>query len=418
MGGSSIGRTLQRMNTAADEALDPEAQYSNLKKHRDATEKLADLQNELAVAEQRRSQMFGQHGLKTEYKRDPAAMMEANQRIAKLQREINDQSQDISHMDEGGASRGAVDLKSMAATAGKDLGAFAQEFKDNPIQALLDFTRGVGNLPTQQREAALSKAGITNVRDLKTLSLLSDQPDSVQRMIDIANNPGDALNTVSNVALGTTASKQTDAANLARNAIVNNGGEQARQGLDALLDSALKLGKAMDDDSGKFGLFGNAMGGVVDILGPVLGYEVTKGVASKVLGGGGKNAATKVVETAASDSPALGAEILAGASTSLSAIGAVVAPVMAAALSGAAVKLGLDNPALVDYVAQGDSPYTDQNKTPTSINVQVNNQSMSLQDVLDAVTGQIRQAWDHAQSSQPVTGAIGGLPDLSGQGPR
>jgi hypothetical protein len=237
MGGASIGRMLLRMDTSADAVLDPETKYSKVKQSRDAQERLDDLQTSLAEAEQKRSEMFGQHGLLTRYKRSPSEVTAADNRIAKLNREIADQQEDHAHLDDPNRSRprGQMNVAEMAKTAGMDSTAYAELFKENPMDALLAFTRGLHELPEAKRGAAETMAGITNVRDQKTINALSDRPDVAARYIALAqgqiDNPVDLV-TRSDRRLGTTLSKEENFVNMLRN---GEGllGETELAGLDA-----------------------------------------------------------------------------------------------------------------------------------------------------------------------------------------
>jgi hypothetical protein len=196
-GGASIGRMLLRMDTSADKVLDPEARYADEQKKRGAQERLDDLQTSLKEAEARHREMYGQHGLKTAYKRNPEAVMAADDQIAKLKRDIEDQKLNIAHENDPNRSqpKGQMNVAEMAKTAGMDSTVYAQLFKDNPMEALLDFTRGLHQLPASERGAAETRAGITNVRDQKTINTLSDRPDVaadyIARAQDQLDNPTD-----------------------------------------------------------------------------------------------------------------------------------------------------------------------------------------------------------------------------------
>jgi hypothetical protein len=60
-------------------------------------ERLDDLQTSLKEAEARHKEMYGQNGLKTQYRKHPSEVMAADDRLAKLQRDIEDQKANIAH---------------------------------------------------------------------------------------------------------------------------------------------------------------------------------------------------------------------------------------------------------------------------------------------------------------------------------
>jgi hypothetical protein len=69
MGGASLGRMFQRMDTSADAVLDSETRYADEQKKRTAQKRLDDLQTSLKETEARHAEMYGQHGLKTQYRK-------------------------------------------------------------------------------------------------------------------------------------------------------------------------------------------------------------------------------------------------------------------------------------------------------------------------------------------------------------
>lgn len=301
-GGVSIGRMLLRMDTSADQVLNPDSKYADVRKNRDAQEKLDDLQSSLAVAQQRQSQMYGQHGLKTAYQRDPAAVMASENEIAKLNREIADQQENIAHENDPNRSRprGTMNMTEMAKTAGMDPTAYADLFKSNPIDALLDFTEGLHKLAATDRGAALTKAGITLSKDQKTLELLSDQPESVRRMIGIAQGEQDnptAIDQISNVGLGTANAHLQDLANMTRAGVVQAGqpelatADKGIQGAMSLIASGnwADLEKNLSESASKFDLLNTSMSTlqpVFAVLGPALGF-VLPGILGNMMRGNG-----------------------------------------------------------------------------------------------------------------------------------
>jgi hypothetical protein len=286
MGGSSIGRTLLNGQMAADAELDPVAKAADAKKARTAQEHLDDLQTSLSEAQASASQMYGQHGLKTTYAKNPEAVMASDDRIAKLQRDIADAKTDQATETAAAASpaRGKLDIVSMANTAGQSADGFAELFKDNPMGALLDFTKGLQDLPETARGAAEVAAGFKNIRDIKTLDVLSTEPDVITKMIATAQDQLDnptALLAQSGVLLGTTNAKEANVLNLGRNQAANVG-EPARQGLDAVLDGILHLGKAAEDSAGQLVDFGGGLLSVLPYFAPF-----APAILNKIRGTGG-----------------------------------------------------------------------------------------------------------------------------------
>src|SRR5260221_13680877 len=121
---------LLRMDASADAVLDPESRYADEQKKRTAQERLDDLQTSLKDAQAKHSEMYGQHGLKTQNKKHPSEEMAADDRIAKLQRDIADQQQNIAHENDPNRSqpRGKMNVAEMAKTAGQDPTAHAKVF--------------------------------------------------------------------------------------------------------------------------------------------------------------------------------------------------------------------------------------------------------------------------------------------------
>ena len=412
-GGASIGRMLLRMDTSADQVLDPESKYSDIKKNRTAQERLDDLQNELKVAEAKHAEMYGQHGLKSQYQKHPSEVMAEDDRLAKLRREIADQTQNIAHENDPNRSRprGVMNISEMAKTAGQTADAFAELFKANPIDALLDYTEGLHNLPATERGAAETKAGITNVRDQKTIDLLSDQPASVRRMILMAEQEGadpTAIDLISNIGLGTTAAKQKDVGSMATNTQVNLVGEPMRQGLDLVLDQMLKLGKAAQDDATSLVDFGGGMGTVLTVLAPFL-----PGAVGKVFGykGGPANDVTGP-GTMPNGSPA---------APLLSAGGGAIELVLGAA--GATIAGGLAVPIIADMKAEFDA-YNNARQVAGQAPVQVNignvhvNSGQTAEDAYSAMKAEFINAWNAAMKGTPVAGAMGGNYSTSNLSPR
>jgi len=446
MGGSSIGRLLQRANMGVDKELDPEQQYSEVRKQRDASEKLGDLQNSLAVAEQRRAQMYGQHGLKTAYKRDPAAVMAADNEIAKLQREISDQSQDISHLGDAagaGTGRGAANIGAMAGLMGEDKSAFAQEFQTDPLGTLLKWTKAISQLPETERMSAMTKAfggrgGAVNVRDQKIIAALAnpDRQGSLESYLAEAMGQSESptdLATRSAIPLGTTSAKVTDVAN----AIFGEAGAAGggpRQAIDA---GASEMLKAYSDNTGAVNnlnatLTSNPLIGTIS-TGVIAGVATALPILlTRLLAGGGAAASAVAAAAGSAASGATGAASGLGAAGSGLGIGAISAAgsVGLFAAGDALIQdqinkaTGQNNPNALEYWSNPDKfgkPYSDlgnQINKDTGISINIGDiNAHSLEDVLSAVKQELTAAWTAAHQGTPVSGVMGGA-YVPGSGPR
>lgn len=244
-GGSSIGRMLLRMDTSADEVLDPNTKYSKVKTNREAQEKLDDLQTSLKQEELKQQEMYGQHGLKKQYKQHPEEVIAAQDRIAKLHREIADSQEDIAHEnDPNRTARGQMNMTSMAQTAGMDATDYANLFKESPVDAL---TGAQGQL----------------------------------------DNPTE-LTSQSNTMLGTSSAHLSDAAQMARWGLdklgqgplhqVDVGVQAGTKDLHDVVESSdwEKLRKMIQENSANF----EKLNGVLSTLGPVIsGAELMIGAA-------------------------------------------------------------------------------------------------------------------------------------------
>lgn len=425
--GASIGRMFMRMDAAADNLLDPTETAASAKKSREAGERLDDLQSSLAVAQQRESQMYGQHGLKTAYQRDPAALMASQNEIAKLQREIADQQADMATARTAGPGRGQMDVAAMARIAGVAAQDYANEIKNDPMNALLEYTRAVGALPEAQRGAAFRAAGIINVRDLKTANVLASEPDVLARYIDEATSAGTsqtALAQQSGVLLDTTASKATDVASMQHN-VAAAAGEPAREGLDAMLDGILKLGKAAGDDAGPVGALVGALtmagpigGAALQILGPIAAWKLLSA------GGGAAGSAAGAGAGAGGIGSALGtygpaAAGLIGGAASAAGLYALNQDViqngsfgerLSTLLTGQGANNGMWSAAApIDAAAKGVVHTGDIIiNHPGDIEAQAEKYK---QDMIALLSG----AWNAAQGSTPVPPTVGG--NIGGRGP-
>jgi len=389
-GGASIGRMLLRMDTSADTVLDPQAKYADEQKRRTAQERLDDLQTSLKEGEAKHAEMFGQHGLKTQYRRHPSEVMAEEDRLAKLRRDITDQQSNIAHENDPERSwpRGKMNLPEMARTAGQTAEAYAELFKANPIEALLDFTRGIHALPASERGAAETKAGIVNVRDQKTIDLLSDQPASVDRMIGMAEDQfktKTALDQISNVGLNTTNAHLEDLHNALRGGVVT-AGEPARQAADKGIQDVRELitsgnwGK-LESMVGEAATKFDALSGVLGPVGNVLGAGLLPALAIIAKGGG------------------------------LAALGGAAGSIAAGA-GGAAVAGGLAYVQIDEMRAEWDRLNAARQSVgapPITMNIgDIIHHGGTPEEMFEAVKQQLITAWKTAMSGTPVNGAMGG----------
>lgn len=404
-GGTSIGRLLLRQNTAADEELNPAVAAGKARTARDAQEHLDDLQTSLKEAEASQAQMFGQHGLKTQFKKNPEAMMASEDRIAKLNREIADSKADIATAAsvEAQTRKGQLNITAMAKTAGMSPTDFATLAKSDPIGALTAFTTGLHGLDKTQRGAAETAAGINLSKDVQTINLLQSRPDVLSKQIETAQGQLDnptQLNQMAQVVLDTTQAKNEDVANMRTN-VLAAGGEGPRQGLDALDDTILKLGTDAQNSSGPMGqLVGglDGLGGVLGTLGPFIGPLI----AAKMMGGGAATAATTAGTGAAStvaEAAGVGGLLAGGAGAAAAGgLGFLQIEDMKNSLDAlnnarSAVGLPTINIDMGGVIAQGGSP----------------------DEMFNHMTAQLKVAWDTAMSTTPVSGPLGG--NIGGQAP-
>lgn len=410
-GGASIGRMLLRMDTSADAVLDPETKYSNVKKARDAQERLDDLQTSLREADARQAGMYGQHGLKTQYKKNPAEVMAAEDRRAKLQREIADQQEDIAHLNDPNRSRprGQMNIEEMAKTAGQTANEFAELFKATPMEALLDFTGGLHALPATERGAAMTKAGIVNVRDQQTVSLLSDQPESVRRMIGIAQgefvNPT-ALNEISNVGLNTANAHLANLHETMRDSIATGGqgalgvADKGITDMTALIQGGHwdELQKKIVDTASHFDQINSVLAPFAPVLegiGLALGAKSASMIGSMLAGSRG---ATTAVEVAAQSGVR----------------GAMLAGGGVAAMAGGIGFLQINE--LMEEFKLYNKARTAAGLQPVQINIgDVVSQGGSPDEMLGHVIDALKVAWGTAMTTTPVSGTVGG--NIGGQAP-
>lgn len=408
-GGTSLGRILMRQDSAARDELDPEVSAGKAKRARDAQEHIDDLQTSLKQAEAQQAQMYGQHGLKTQYRKNPVAMMESEDRIAKLNREIADSKADqLTDASLEANKRGQYSVRAMAKTAGMDPQAYAQLSRDNPVEALLSFTRGLHDMPATERAAAIEAAGINESKDRQTIGLLQDRPDVIAEQIATAQDQLDhptALNPMAQTVLDTTASKSADVVNMQQN---NNArmGEPARQGLDAFDDWILKIGHDAADQSTPVGQLAaglSGLGGVVGAIAPfVLPY-----VAMRGLGARGAGAAAGAAGAAAEGGTSGTASLVAGA-------GGLLAGGLGAAAAGGVAYLQINQ--MSQSLDALNNARQQQGLAPINVNIgDIVSQGGSPDEVLQHVIDQVTAAWHTAMSTTPVSGAVGG--NIGGQSP-
>jgi len=432
-GGASVGRMFLRMETSADTVLDPDARYADEQKKRTAQERLDDLQTSLKEAELKHSEMYGQNGLKAAYRHNPEAVMAADDQIAKLKRDIADQQLNIDHENDPNRSRplGKMNVNEMAATAGMDQTAYAELVKSNPMEALLDYTRGLHELPEDQRSAAMAKAGIVGTKDLQTVKGLSDRPDVAADYIARAqaqlDNPTD-LPQRSDVILGTTGSKVSDAVNAGQDAAAIIG-DPARAALDSgltkLLDGIQTNGFApLEADLKNVTDHLDVLDGGLIALAPLMAFfgAATPAVLAKLMGatGGGGGGVPPVVGVAGASGlwgpAALVAATLTGAffgGKALTDAGVFGAdgqrPDPHTAFSDHGGPISLINP---DQRLGPDVPptpshaFSDHSGPLFQINIdQVHGDAGQA---FDSLKTQFIAAWNAAMSGQPVNGQTGG----------
>lgn len=428
-GGGSIGRLLLRQDASADDLLDPAVSAGKTKKARDSQEHIDDLQTSLKEAETSQAQMYGQHGLKTQYQRNPAALMESEDRIAKLNREIADSKADqiTDAAVAAKTKKGELNVSEMAKTAGVDPTEYAELAKANPVEALLSFTRGLHELPEAERGAAERAAGISNTKDIQTIDLLQQRPDVVAQQIATAqnqlNNPT-ALNSMSDISLGTTASKVADIESLQHNAAATVG-EPARQSLDSLLTSILNIGKASDDARGPVQQVADGLGNMAPAmitLAPLL-YPFVSGAAGKIFGGGKAGPPAPGGPTSPADwtpedlerirNGGLGQKP--GPASMLAGAGGLLAGGLGAAAAGGVAYLQIQD--MKNSLDALNNARQSQGLAPINVNIgDVIAQGGSPDEVLQHVIAQITAAWHTAMTTTPVTGAVGG--NIGGQSPQ
>lgn len=401
-GGASIGRLLLRQDASADELLDPAVSAGKAKKARESQEHLDDLQTSLREAEASQAQMYGAHGLKTQFRKNPEAVMQSEDRIAKLNREIADAKADqiTDAAVAAKTAKGQLNVTAMAQTAGMDPQAYAELAKSNPVEALLDFTRGLHALPASDVGAAERAAGISNVKDIQTIDLLQSRPDVLQQQIDTFQQQLDhptALDQMSKPILDATESKQADVAAMKQN-VLAAAGEGPRQELDALLDEIMKLGKAAQDSSGPVGQVVAGLDGLGSVVGVVAPFLLPFIGTKLAMGGKGASSTADIATGAAAES---------GPASMLSQVGGLLAGGLGGLAAGGVAYLQLNQ--MAQSLDQLNQYRQSQGLAPVTVNIgDIVHQGGSPDEILDHVITQVRAAWATAMSSTPVSGAVGG----------
>lgn len=427
-GGMSIGRMLLRQDAAAREELDPEIGVGKAKKARESQEHMDDLQTSLREAEASRAQMFGQHGLKTQFQKNPEAVMQSEDRIAKLNREIADAKADQITDAQTATKKGQYNIGAMAQTAGMSPQDYAQLARDNPVEALLDFTRGLHELPATERGAALAASGIgTSQKDVSTINLLQERPDVIAQQIDTFQQQLDhptALDQMSGIALATTEAKQADVGALKQNTLAA-AGEESRKQLDTFDDWILKIGKDAGDSATplgqfveKFGGFGATLFQVAPLLAPFVAQKLLGGGAAGAAGLGSAGAAGAAGGTsvaAVAGVAALAAFDVWGANKVLDDSGVKAKLLSGQGLGGndfGSVMMDASNADAARRQAQiagfnSGLPPVEVNTGDINITSQADIERHG-EAVKQAVISTLHKSWLTASSSTPVSGALGG----------
>jgi len=136
---------------------------------RDATDRAGDLGGDLALAEERRKEMFSSRTgrLLKQYRKHPAELMAADMQIARLKRE---QEQAREAVDEA-SHPGQEKARAWAAMAGMSLEDYGAGVKDDPAGTFRKVLGGLsGEEATGNLYPALGKMGIADIRELMTLA--------------------------------------------------------------------------------------------------------------------------------------------------------------------------------------------------------------------------------------------------------
>jgi hypothetical protein len=185
--GTAIGRMLLTMGGNVAKAVAAEDEDSDVtsKKKRTASDRIEDLQDSLAEAQEKRAEMYDSRGrLKRNYIRHPSEVMRADNQIAHLQRNIGEQQTDLADMDDPfKAVRGEAKL------AGMDPQAFVDLYQKSPFDALKAVATNLHGKSATEQSALLQGAtsGKLNQRDVRTLAALGVDPNLLNQMVGTAD---------------------------------------------------------------------------------------------------------------------------------------------------------------------------------------------------------------------------------------
>ncbi|MDI5952666.1 phage tail tape measure protein [Streptococcus equi subsp. zooepidemicus] len=177
---------------------------------------------------------------------------------------------------------GGEDLQRFAAVAGKTAEEFAQTWKTNPQEAIIDFVKGLGKIKESGGDVTktLEDMGINSIREIDTLARLAGAGDLLAKSFGIANKAW---------ADGTALQKEADAASESfanqlkklKNALFEAGtviGGQLAPHVGKLAEDIRKVVQAFNDLDPKvqanivnFGLFLAKIGPALFIVGKVIG---------------------------------------------------------------------------------------------------------------------------------------------------
>lgn len=177
---------------------------------------------------------------------------------------------------------GGEDLQRFAAVAGKTAEEFAQTWKTNPQEAIVDFVKGLGKIKESGGDVTktLEDMGINSIREVDTLARLAGAGDLLAKSFGIANKAW---------ADGTALQKEADAASESfanqlkklKNALFEAGtviGGQLAPHVGKLAEDIRKVVQAFNDLDPKvqanivnFGLFLAKIGPALFIVGKVIG---------------------------------------------------------------------------------------------------------------------------------------------------
>jgi hypothetical protein len=186
MGGSAVSRIFLQMQQSV--FASSRGIVASAKEIRDATQRTGDLGENLAIAEQSRSELFTRRG---RLKRGvgQSTLMSADVQIARLKREQADAQQDLTDLQHPGEK----ELAAFAEMAGQTSEQFQTEFRFSPFNAFQDILRGLHGRPAEDQSRLLDQAGINNIRDIESLAGLAGNPEHLGELFGVgagqANDP-------------------------------------------------------------------------------------------------------------------------------------------------------------------------------------------------------------------------------------